>query len=281
MFYINKIVGWMMSPMGALFLGIALGIGLRSLSSARRLRCLGNWVIGLALAFFWIMSCAVTTRWIGVPLEGEEVDTDHSSFITYTSSARCDAIVLLGGGMGAHEKCGRPEMFSGADRVWMAARMWHACSKKGDGEDNGEHLKMPITLSGGGVRQSTVPYLKDLGIPEEAMMFFPEARNTEEEARLIYEKLSVHSQPRPLTPTFAKPKVLLVTSAWHMPRAKMLFERAGFDVVAAPTDYEMHYVAEESLKIRHFFPSADALHRNSDAVKEWVARAGYSLFRRQ
>ena len=278
MFYINKIVGWMMSPMGALFLGIALGVGLRRLRGPRRLRCFGSWVIALTLAFFWVMSCGVTTRWIGVPLEGDEVNVDHSSFNAHTSSLQYDAIVLLGGGMGAHEKCGRPEMFSGADRVWMAARMWHACSMKGDDEGNGEHLMLPITLSGGGVRQSTVPYLKDLGVPEEAMLFFDRARNTEEEARMIYKYFS--SSPNTHTSDLRKLRVLLVSSAWHMPRAKMLFERAGFDVVAAPTDYEMHYVAEESLKIRHFFPSADALHRNSDAIKEWVARIGYSLFRR-
>lgn len=78
------------------------------------------------------------------------------------------------------------------------------------------------------------------------------------------------------------PRVLLVTSAWHMPRAKMLFERAGLEVVAAPCDYEMHYAAEKPIEISDFFPSADcsALCRNSAAIKEWVARAGYRLLRR-
>ena len=72
-------------------------------------------------------------------------------------------------------------------------------------------------------------------------------------------------------------RVRLVTSAWHMPRARMLFERAGIDVLPVPTDYEMHYCAELPLQIKDFFPSADALWRNSVAVKEWVARFCYWL----
>lgn len=76
-----------------------------------------------------------------------------------------------------------------------------------------------------------------------------------------------------------KPRVLLVTSAWHMQRARMLFERAGIEVVAVPTDYEMHFAAEESIAFGDFFPNADALARNSAAIKEWVARAGYSLLK--
>ncbi len=60
-----------------------------------------------------------------------------------------------------------------------------------------------------------------------------------------------------------------------MSRAKMLFDRAGFDVVPAPTDFEMSCAAENSIAFGDFVPAADALVRNSCAVKEWVARFGY------
>ena len=72
-------------------------------------------------------------------------------------------------------------------------------------------------------------------------------------------------------------RIRLVTSAWHMPRAKTLFERAGLEVIPAPTDYEMHCFAELSPRPRDFVPSSDALNRNSFAVKEWVARFCYWL----
>ena len=251
MFYVNKIVGWVLSPLGMLFLGCLGGAALRRCGGCfgkRRLSRLGTLLVVISLCLFWFLSCGLTTRLIGVPLEGDE-----APLLDTLELGWCDAVVLLGGGMGVHEKCGRAEMFSAADRVWEAARQWKAHQ---DGN-------VKLTISGGGVEQSTVPLLKDLGVDEEALVFFPEARNTEEEARMIG--------------TSGIRRVRLVTSAWHMPRARMLFERAGIDVFPVPTDYEMHYCAELPLQCKDFFPSADALWRNSVAVKEWVARFGYWL----
>lgn len=259
MYYVNKIVGWCLSPMGLLFLGLAFG-GLLQLGGEAGIlalpKRLGRWIVGLTLVLVWILGCGVTTRLVGVPLEGEENE------VTQLTNS-CDAVVLLGGGMGVHEKCGRAEMFSGADRVWMAARVWRAC---------GTQVHLKIFCSGGGVEMSTVPLLVDLGVPREAIVCLPQPRNTEEEAKRIASALDLGLDSRP--------RVLLVTSAWHMPRAKMLFERAGFEVVPAPCDYEMHMIAEQPIEIGDFFPNAEAMTRNAWAVKEWVARVGYGLLRR-
>lgn len=247
MFYVNKVVGWVMSPLGVFFLGLLAGAALRTFGG-RRTRRLGSALVVFVAAFLWLFSCGVTTRLIGVPLEGDEAPLADTLEL-----GGCDMIVLLGGGMGAHETCGRAEMFSSADRAWEAARLWKA---QADGN-------LKLTLSGGGVERSTVPLLKDLGVDENAFVFFPEARNTEEEARMI-----AASGAR---------RVRLVTSAWHMPRAKTLFERAGLEVIPAPTDYEMHFVAEPPLSFGDFLPNADSLLRNSLAAKEWVARFCYWL----
>lgn len=251
MFYVNKIIGWVLSPLGMLFLGCLGGVMLYYCGryiGKRFLSRLGGFLVVGSLVVFWILSCGLTTRLIGVPLEGDE-----APLVDTLELGGCDAVVLLGGGMGVHEACGRAEMFSAADRVWEAARQWKA-------HQNGD---LKLTLSGGGVERSSVPLLRDLGVDERALVFFPEARNTEEEARII-----AASGIR---------RVRLVTSAWHMPRARMLFERAGLEVIPAPTDYEMHYCAELPLQCKDFFPSADALWRNSVAVKEWVARFFYWL----
>lgn len=253
MYYLNKIIGWVASPMGILFLGLCLGMGLRSLRGLRGSRSLGAWVIGATLVVFWVLGCGVTTRVIGVPLEGEEAPEAGTLQV-----GGYDAIVLLGGGLGVHEKCGRTELFGGADRAWHAAKLWKAYHVEGDG--------MKLTLSGGGAAKSTIPFLRDLGVEGDVFLLFEDARNTEEEAKLIAER--------------GMKRVLLVTSAWHMPRAKALFERAGMEVVEAPCDYEMHYVAEEPIEIKDFFPNAEALMRNSYAIKEWVARIGYAALRR-
>ena len=238
MYYLNKIIGWAASPIGLLFLGLGV-VAVCAVMKRRRLA----WIAGIASAvLFWVLGCGVTTRIVGGGLECDEIDlpTEHA-----------DAIVLLGGGMGAHAKCGRSEMFGSADRVWMAAKLWKAA------------LAPKMTLSGGGVEKSTIPLLKEFGIPEDSLLFFPKARNTEEESKLI-------------AATGIK-KILLVTSAWHMKRSIMLFERAGFEVIPAPTDYEMHCALERPIEVGDFFPKSEALILNSYAVKEWVARFFYWL----
>lgn len=250
MYVINKIVGLAISPLGILVLGVALGWLLCCIEHFARV---GRFVIGITIAFLLLMSCNVSTRVIGVPLEGEEAPQAGTLQV-----GGYDAVVLLGGGMGVHAKCGRAEMFGGADRVWHAAKLWKAYHAEGDG--------MKMTLSGGDASKSTIPLLRDLGVEGDVFLMFEEARNTEEEARMIA--------------AAGIKRILLVTSAWHMKRAKMLFERAGFEVTAAPCDYEMHCAAEYPIGWGDFLPSVDALARNSYAIKEWIAYFGYKYLRK-
>lgn len=259
MYYINKIVGWVASPLGIAFLG--LGAGWVSGRRGGRLARIGKWAAVLSVAFLWLMSCGVTTRIVGIGLEREweRAGAMHGSIDGLPDT---DAIVILGGGIGSHEKCHAPELYSGADRVWQGARLYKAKSP------NAPELR--VFCTGGGCEYATVPLLTDLGVPREAIWFSEEPRNTEEEAKLIKMQLGGD-----------RPRIYLVTSAWHMSRAKMLFEHAGFDIVPAPTDFEMSCAAEKALEFGDFFPSADALLRNSCAVKEWVGRFGYQVLGRK
>ncbi len=247
MYYINKIVGWCMSPMGLMFLGLALAW----LLNLRGWKRTAKWIAGLSLAAIWCLGCGWMTWILGLPLERM---SGSKCVLDYESIPQADAIVLLGGGMGFHQECGAPEMMSGADRVWVAAKLWKAGKAK------------LMTLSGPDPSKSTIPLLKEMGVDEKSCVSFPEARNTEEESKMI-KSLGIK-------------KILLVTSAWHMPRAKMLFERRGFEVVACPADFEAHYIWEEPVKFGAFFPNGDALNRNSYLAKEWVGLVGYSLIRR-
>lgn len=265
MYYLNKIVGWIVSPLGVLFIGCGVAWVLRLLSrrvetKAKLLRRVANVIFVAVLVLIWAMSCGITTRFIGVPLEKRwEIEGSPHGDISRLPNA--DAIVILGGGIGLHKKCGAPEMFGASDRVWQGAKLYKAG-------------KAPVVvISGPAVMNSTAPLLRDFGVPEEVMRGFSEARNTEEEAKMIYASLSSGEGE-------SKPHILLVTSAWHMSRSKLLFERAGFEVVPAPTDFEMNYVLEQPIRVDDFLPSADALIRNSYAVKELAGNIGYRLFRR-
>lgn len=269
MYHINKVIGWIASPLGLLFVGMGISLVMRLYAirrerkahqSVRSLRVAANCLVGVVVWFMWIMSCGITTRFIGVSLE-REWGGDGKPHGDISALPTADAIVVLGGGMGLHPQCGVPEMFGGADRVWQGARLYKA-----------GHAKI-VSLSGPDVEKSTVPLLEDLGVPKEAIICFSSARNTEEESKLI---ITVLGKER----NGCKPKILLVTSAWHMRRAKLLFERAGFDVIPAPTDFEMSYSIELPIRVWDFFPSCDALARNSYCVKEWIGNIGYRLLRR-
>ena len=75
-----------------------------------------------------------------------------------------------------------------------------------------------------------------------------------------------------LQPTGVR-RVLLVTHAWHMPRARAAFERAGLAVVPAPTAFER--LGE--FQVTWLVPSARALNKSSLALHEWIGRAWYAL----
>ncbi len=218
---------------------------------AERARRIAKGVVGVVLGVVWCLGSGWMTWIVGVPLERM---SGSGCVVEMEKLPEADAIVLLGGGMGYHEKCGSPEMFSSADRVWMAARLWKAGKAK------------RITLSGGGSEKSTKPLLREFGVDESACVCFEDARNTEEESHCIKE-LGIN-------------KILLVTSAWHMPRARMMFERRGFEVIPCPTDFEASYAWERDVEIGDLFPNAESLWRNAYFIKEWVGLLGYKVLGR-
>lgn len=67
--------------------------------------------------------------------------------------------------------------------------------------------------------------------------------------------------------------VYLVTHAWHMPRAKMAFERAGLHVIPAP----MAYKTTPRLMVLDFVPAAGALMDSSIYFHEILGMVWYRL----
>lgn len=106
--------------------------------------------------------------------------------------------------------------------------------------------------------------LPDLGVPPERMEYEERSRNTDENARFAREVI----QPRP------GERWLLVTSAYHMPRAMGCFRAAGFDVVAYPVDYRT--IGPDALN-DGFSRIALGLDYTDLATREWIGLAGYYL----
>ena len=263
MVLVNHALSAILSPMGLWFLSmlfVAVCVKLRW----RRTAFLAG---VLATAFLWAFSCGWMCRILGGGLERMYPPAAMETV------PKADVILILGGGMGGNpEVTPYAEMYSGADRVWHAARLWKAG-------------KAPVVMASGTNEVfSTKPLLLDFGIPESAIRIENEARNTEENAKCVVRLFTCPDSPvgALVRAEGRKPRVLLVTSAWHMRRAKLMFERyaPSIDVIAAPCDHEALLDCSWPLSVGDFFPGAEALARNGVSVKEIVGYWGYRWFRR-
>ena len=277
MYYINKVVGFLVSPIGGAIVGGIIAVLCARLGRNR----LAKWIGGLTVAWLWLWMTPIMIWVVGVPLEREFLEEGRVPEVGTFPEA--DAIVLLGGGMGVDTNLScYAEMWTSADRVWQAVRLYKA----------GKATK--IVATGNYASDTTLPLLMDFGVPEDAVSFL-DARTTEEEAKGLWEifgrrggveelgvvELGVSDSPtRPLThsPTF---KILLVTSAWHMKRARLMFEKyaSGIEVICAPADFENMFMAEKTPLLKMLLPDPNVFMLNSVAFHEWVGIVGYGVFR--
>ncbi|MDA9880520.1 YdcF family protein [Candidatus Pelagibacter sp.] len=103
----------------------------------------------------------------------------------------------------------------------------------------------------------------DLGVPKKDILLTKNVENTDQEAKAVKKLLLLDN-----------PKVILVTSAFHMPRAQLVFEAAGINVIPFPVDFR-----NEAQKITFisFIPSADSFKATSFFVREMIGRTYYNL----
>ncbi len=102
------------------------------------------------------------------------------------------------------------------------------------------------------------------GIEPERLVIEDQSRNTEENARLTFNMIT----PKPGS------HWLLVTNAYHMPRAVGTFRKAGFDVTAFPVGWRTNGWRD------FFWPSPSAtenLRRVDVAMREWFGLVVYRL----
>ena len=99
------------------------------------------------------------------------------------------------------------------------------------------------------------------GIRSEKILITDVVHNTEQEVMEIRKMIPVDS------------KLTVVTSAVHMPRAKMLFEKYGFKI----TPFPIKFYLGNKITPMSFIPSALALHRSSKIYREFQGRFYYWL----
>ena len=102
-----------------------------------------------------------------------------------------------------------------------------------------------------------------LGVPKENILLTENVGNTDQEA-ISFKKLFKINDP----------KIILVTSAFHMPRAQKVFEAAGIQVIPFPVDFRSGTSKQTFMS---FIPSAGAFLKTSFFVREMIGRTYYNL----
>jgi len=104
------------------------------------------------------------------------------------------------------------------NRAWEALRLYHKIENaKIITSGYKAHRDIPEAIT-------TANLLSSIGINRDDIIIHPKPKDTKEEAMKIKEVLG-------------KEPFILVTSAYHMPRAMMLFQKEGLNPIAAPTGF--------------------------------------------
>ncbi len=214
-------------------------------------RRLGLKLMIAGTAAYVILGVSPVANWLTAPLEN------------WVRPARPEdmrglaGIIVLGGALDTtvSRLRAQPQLNEAAERMTEAARL------------AGVYPDLPVIFSGG-----KAEFIYDeLSESEVAMRFFEpfnlapprlkletRSRNTVENAKFTAEMLKPTGNQR----------WLLITSAFHMPRSKALFEANGFQIVPWPVDYR----TRGKIDRWRFFPQpSEGLRRMDLAAKEWVS----------
>lgn len=257
-FVASKVAGLLMQP--STLATIALAAGLVLLRRGRRPRLAACLAWG-ALAYLVVCGFLPVGNVLLLPLEQR-----FAGVAAPEPGERIAGIVILGGFEDAWVSAGRAGLAVNetAERLTEGLRLaWR-------------HPEAKVVFTGGvgglwpGGLDATGPvgaFLREAGIAQERIVLEGRSRNTIENARFTADLVKPEAGQR----------WLLVTSAYHMPRAVGLFRRAGFDVTAYPVDFRTRGPGDVT---RPFERIPAGLQRLDLAAGEWVRLIAYRLLGR-
>ncbi|WP_017655495.1 YdcF family protein [Fortiea contorta] len=219
----------------------------------------------IALALVLLLCCS--NAWISQSL----VRSLEWQNIPPNPIPNADAIVVLGG---ATKSASPPrpgvDLSEQGDRIIYAAQLYR-------------QQKAPIIIlsggridwRGGGASESAdmADILTSIGIPADVIIQEPDSLNTYENAVNVRKILQSRNISR----------VLLVTSAMHMPRSLKIFQRQDIEAIATPTDFLISENEVQELgsspkaAILNLLPDTNNLHQFTNALKEYIGLFVYSL----
>jgi uncharacterized SAM-binding protein YcdF (DUF218 family) len=187
-----------------------------------------------------------------------------------TALPQAEAIVVLGGSIKATLPP-RPwiDVADSGDRVIYAAKLYREGKAPLIIASGGR-----IAWKGGGNQSESADmatFLEFMGVPASAIVQDPTSLNTYENAVNVKQILTEKRLNR----------ILLITSAWHMPRSLMIFRKQGIDAIPAPTDFIVQQSTagdrELAAILISILPDPEKLTQLTNAIKEYIGIGVYWL----
>jgi len=251
-FLLSKIVGFFASPSNLIATLLVFGVALHLAGRSK-----GAWrLTTLSVVLLLLVGYS--------PFSNILLLTLSERFPAWKSAgADPDGIIVLGGAIDSDATVARGmlELDASAERVFamldLARRFPHARIVFSGGS---------ATLLGEGASEAPIAgrLLESFGIAPERFMLESRSRTTDENAAFTRDLV----KPQP------GQRWLLVTSAFHMPRAVAVFRAAGFAVEAYPVDWRTRGWVDAASP---FELLSEGLARADLAAHEWVGLLIYRL----
>ncbi len=245
MIYLHKIIPYLLYPTTIILGMIVAGIWLKKRS-----------LLILATALLITTSIPIISNQLLSYLETGQAKK------TLAEVESADAIVVLSGMLttiqtnhGVEYEWGDPDRFFGGMHLIKSKKANLIIFTSG---------KLPWEKTPTTEGEVLARFAQDGGIPQNNILITKKVENTDDEAKAVRELLSQTNLNR----------IILVTSAFHMPRAKYLFERQGLEVQNYPVDFK---VEANKTTLLDFLPSAYAMKNFEFAIRELLGRIYYQL----
>ncbi len=251
-FAFSKILGFFALPSNLL---IVLGIIGLLLLCTRFMR-LASWLAVTSVVLIAIAGLSPLGNALILPLEQRFPPWDPSH-------GAPNGLVVLGGAITPDVSGGRGEVAlnEAAERITATAEL---ARRYPDARIIYSGGSGALILDSPAEAPFAVRQLEALGVAHDRITAEEQSRNTIENA--VFSRLLAAPKPGE--------RWLLVTSAYHMPRAIAVFRAAGFAVEAYPVDWRTVGPVDA---VRPFGSLAQGLQRTDTAVREWVGLLAYRL----
>jgi uncharacterized SAM-binding protein YcdF (DUF218 family) len=252
-FTLSKLLGFLSVPSNLLIVVGLLGLGLLLFTRWERL---GSWLIVTSLVLLALAGLSPLGNALILPLEDRFPPWD-------ASHGPPDGIIMLGGAISPDVSAARGSVAfdDAAERVTATvelARRYPNARVIVSGGSNTLVFEEAIEAV------YAVQELVALGVPHDRITAEEQSRNTVENA--VFSRLVANPKPGE--------RWLLVTSAFHMPRAVGAFRAAGFPIEPYPVDWRTRGPKELLWPILNV---ANGLQRTDTAAHEWIGLIAYWL----